>query len=132
MTPHDYSLSGMELGPARSLIMSKVIGYNATLKSLHLSRKSIQDKEGQDIARMLLSNTTLRKIELEGNCLGLLTARVFALALRKNTTLKFLDLESNNLTHDGEENSGVEEMVQALADNKTLLSLNLGNNKLDE
>ena len=60
---------------------------------------------------MLLTNKTLRKIELEGNCLGMQTARVFALALRKNTTLKYLDLESNNLTHDGEESGGVEEMI---------------------
>jgi len=55
----------------------------------------------------------------------MLTARVFALALRKNTTLKYLDLESNNLTQDTEENGGVEEMITALAENKTLLSLNL-------
>ena len=61
----------------------------------------------------------------------MLTARVFALALRKNTTLRYLDLESNNLTNDTEENNGVEEMIQALAVNKTLLSLNLANNRLD-
>ena len=78
-----------------------------------------------------MSNKVLRKLELEGNCLGLSTAKVFAMALRKNTTLQFLDLESNNLTHDGEENSGVEEMIQALSGNKTLMSLNLANNKLD-
>ena len=81
---------------------------------------------------MFLTNKTLRKIGLEGNCLGMQTARVFALALRKNKTLRYLDLESNNLTHDGEETAGVEDMIQALASNKTLLSLNLGNNKLDE
>ena len=46
--------------------------------------------------------------------------------------MKFLDLESNNLTHDGEENSGVEEMINALSTNTSLLSLNLGNNRLDE
>ena len=81
---------------------------------------------------MLLTNKTLRKLELEGNCLGLLTARVLATVFRKNTTLKYLDLESNNLTHDGEESGGVEDMIQALATNTTLLSLNLGNNKLDD
>ena len=36
------------------------------------------------------------------------------------------------MTHDSEENLGVEEMIQALTTNTTLLSLNLGNNKLDE
>ena len=61
----------MELGSARTLILSKVIAFNSTLKSIHLSRKGIQDKEGQDIARMFLTNRTLRKIELEGNCLGM-------------------------------------------------------------
>ena len=81
---------------------------------------------------MLLTNKTLRKLELEGNCLGLQTAKKFAYVLRHNTTLKSLDLESNNLTHDGEENGGVEEMISALMQNKSLLSLNLGNNKLDE
>ena len=58
--------------------------------------------------------------------------RVFALVFRKNTTLKYLDLESNNLTHDGEEAGGVEDMIQALTTNTSLLSLNLGNNKLDD
>jgi len=81
---------------------------------------------------MLFTNKTLRKLEMEGNCLGLLTARVMAIALRKNRTLMALDMESNNLTHDGEENLGVEEMIQALRTNTTLLSLNIANNKLDE
>jgi len=55
-----------------------------------------------------------------------------AVAIRKNKTLRSLDMESNNLTHDGEENGGVEEMIHALCQNTTLLSLNVGNNKLDE
>ena len=81
---------------------------------------------------MLLTNKVLRKLELESNVLGLQTARAFAKVLRENKTLKFLDLESNNLTHDSEENAGVEEMIAALATNTSLLSLNLGNNRLDE
>ena len=112
--------------------MSKIVAFNSSLTCLHLARKKIQDKEGKEIARMLLTNKTLRKLELEGNCLGMQTARVFALALRVNTTLRFLDLESNNLTHESEENTGVDEMISALAVNKTLLSLNLANNKMDE
>lgn len=84
------------------------------------------------MARMLLPNKTLRKLELEGNCLGLQTAKVLAVALKKNKTLRYLDLESNNLTHDSEENTGVEEMIHELCKNTTLLSLNIGNNKLDE
>jgi hypothetical protein len=37
---------------------------------LHLARKGIQDAEGKEIARMLLTNNTLRKLELEGNNLS--------------------------------------------------------------
>ena len=131
-TATSYSLSGLELGGPRTQILAKIVAYNNTLLTLHLSRKNIQDKEGQDLARALLTNKTLRKLELEGNCLGLMTAKAFALALRKNRTLRYLDLESNNLCHEGEENQGVEDMIQALAQNTTLLSLNLANNKLDE
>ena len=36
------------------------------------------------------------------------------------------------MTHDNEESKGVEAMIEALCTNKTLLSLNVGNNKLDE
>lgn len=70
-TQHNYTLSGLELGAARTLILSKIMAYNSTIKSLHLCRKAIEDKEGQDIARMLLTNKVLRKLELESNILGL-------------------------------------------------------------
>ena len=131
-THRDYSLSGADLGGPRTQIVARILAFNTSLTTLHLSRKHIQDKEGQDIARALLNNKTLRKLELEGNCLGMHTARVFALALRKNRTLRYLDLESNNLTNDTEENGGVDDMISALAQNTTLLSLNLANNRLGD
>ena len=45
-TAHDYAITGVELGAARSLILAKIMAFNNTLKSLHLNRKGIQDKEG--------------------------------------------------------------------------------------
>ena len=45
-TPHDYSISGLELGANRTGILAKIVAYNTTLKSLHLCRKAIEDKEG--------------------------------------------------------------------------------------
>lgn len=130
-TSLDYSFAGVNLGPARTQILAKILAYNSTLKALHLSRKKIGDKEGQDLARALLTNNTLRKLELESNNLQIMTARVFALALRRNKTLQYLDLEANDLTHEGQKNDGVEEMIEALRDNQTLLSLNVSNNRLD-
>ena len=131
-TPGCYSLSGLDLGSARTSIVARTVAFCSSLTTLHLCRKNIQDKEGMDIARALLTNTTLRKLELEGNVLGNQTARVLALALKKNKTLRYLDLESNDLTRNGEENAGVVEMISALIHNKTLLSLNMANNGLDE
>jgi len=51
-------------------MLAEFVAINKSLMSLHLSRKQIQDNEGQDLAKMLLTNNTLRKLELEGNNLG--------------------------------------------------------------
>ena len=131
-THRDFSFAGINLGGPKTQIVARVVAFNTSLTSLHMSRKNIQDKEGMDLAKVLINNKTLRKLELEGNCLGMQTARMFAMALRKNTTLRFLDLESNNLTNDTEESGGVDDMVNALAENKTLISLNLANNRLTD
>jgi len=81
---------------------------------------------------MLISNTTLRKLELEGNCLGPECAYAFGRALQTNKTLKYLDLESNQLTSDGTTNGGVSDLFKFLPKNKTLISLNLANNQMNE
>jgi len=62
---------------------------------LHLSRASIKDEDGVEIAKILYNNKVLRKLELEGNNLGPKSAKEFGKALRINKTLQFLDLESN-------------------------------------
>ena len=81
---------------------------------------------------MLVSNKTIRKLELEGNLLGSKSLAAFGNVLKVNKTLKFLDLESNQLTVDGTEMFGVYTFSECFAENKTLLSLNLANNALDE
>ena len=130
-TQNAASVAGLELGGARTSILAKLIAFNSSVRTLHMARKGIQDKEGQDLAKMLFNNTTLRKLELEGNSLGSMTASAFAVALRKNTTLTALDLESNNLTDDGDKCSGIQDLIKSLSTNTSLLSLNLGNNKLE-
>jgi len=44
--------------------------------------------------------------------------------------LEYLDLENNSLTCEGQAEEGMLEFIDALKYNKTLLSLNLANNKL--
>ena len=64
--------------------------------------------------------------------MGPKSAKEFGIALRVNTTLRFLDLESNQLTQDGEDLAGIVNFINALQHNKSLISLNLANNKLEE
>lgn len=100
-------MAGLELGAARTGIVAKICAYNSTLTCLHLSRKTIEDTAGVELARILFTNKTLRKLELEFNKLGPLTAKEFGRALEINKTLRFLDLESNQLTQEGEDPSGI-------------------------
>jgi len=132
LTPIDYSCTGLNLGTVQCRMFAAQVAYNSSLMSLHLARKGIIDSVGVELARMLLTNKTLRKLELEGNLLGLQSAYAFGRALKVNTTLKFLDLESNQLTTDGTVWGGVTSLIEFLAHNKTLLSLNLANNGMDD
>ena len=94
-TPFEYTMSGVEVGPARCRILAHHLAKNTSLLSLHMSRKGIDDSGGVDLAKMLLHNKTLRKLELEGNLLQKDSAIQFGKALKENRTLKYLDLESN-------------------------------------
>jgi len=85
-----------------------------------------------DIAKMLFSNKVLRSLQLEGTNLGPKSAKEIGIALRVNNTLRLLDLESNQLTQDGEDLAGIVQFINALQHNKSLTSLNLANNKLEE
>jgi Ran GTPase-activating protein (RanGAP) involved in mRNA processing and transport len=85
-----------------------------------------------ELGRMLMINKTVRKLELEGNKLGPKTAREFSHVLSYNKTLKYLDFDNNMLTNDGDDNNGLLAFIEALKSNKTLLSLNMANNRLDE
>ena len=60
-TPGAYSMSGLDLGGARTQILAKIVAYNESLTTLHCARKNIGDKEGQDLARMLINNTKMRQ-----------------------------------------------------------------------
>jgi hypothetical protein len=40
-TPHQFTLSGLEMGGPRTRILASHVAYNSSLISLHLSRKNI-------------------------------------------------------------------------------------------
>lgn len=86
-TPFEYTLSGMDLGPARSRLLASNVAHNNSLFSIHLARKGILDHDGIFLAYMLRTNKILRKLELEGNNLGPLCAFAFGRVLQENKTL---------------------------------------------
>ena len=131
-TPRDLTCSGIELGTTRVRILATNIVPNTSMMCLSMCRKLIEDEVGCDLARMLLINKSIRKLELEGNKLGPKTARELASVLRISKTLKFLDLDNNMLTTDSDDTTGLLAFIEALKVNKTLLSLNVANNRLDE
>lgn len=141
-TPKEYTLSGLNLGPARCRILASNVAFNNTLTVLHLSRKNIEDDEGVDLAKLLIVNKTLRKLELEGNKLGPKSIQAFGHALEKNTTLRVLDLESNDIFKDKDapfepdsKKPAVPKLfffIESMQRNKTLISLNLANCQMDE
>ena len=49
-TPKEYTLAGLNLGPARCRIMAQHVAINNTLTTLHLARKGICDPEGVVLA----------------------------------------------------------------------------------
>jgi hypothetical protein len=130
-TPKEFSLSGLDLGGPRTGILARHVAFNKSLTQLDLSRKNIQDNDGCDIAKILFSNSVLRTLQLEGNNLGPKSAHEFGKAMKTNKTLRLLDLESNQLTQDGEDLAGITFFIQGLSQNKSLISLNLANNKLE-
>ena len=131
-TPRDFSFAGLELGGPRTRILAAHVAYNNTLTCLHLARKQITDADGVNLALLLHQNKTLRKLLLEGNQLGPKTAKKLGDGLLVNKYLRYLDLESNQLTQDNEDVKGMVVFIEALKKNKTLTSLNVANNKLDQ
>ena len=100
---------------------------------LDLARMKITDEMGKYLLSYLKRNTTLRSLYLEGNLLGSKSAMELGAALKVNKTLKTIDLESNQLVGgDSNDTVGMYEFIDFLTYNKTLLSLNIANNQLDE
>lgn len=131
--PH-ITVCGMTLGGAQLRLLMRALETQKqdSCKSIDLSRKGLNDEDGQELAKMLVKNKGLQKLECEGNNLGVHTAHEFGVALEKNQTLLSLNLESNNLTASGHDQSGVIDLAKALAVNKTLRVLMLSKNGINQ
>ena len=107
-----------------------------------MSRKNLTDVEGKEICEKLEKNQTLERLEMEGtlrfylgNRLGPVTLQSLARLLRLNDTIRFVDLERNNILEDptsGQKDyKAIDELVDALMVNETVLYINLNNTGLN-
>lgn len=130
-TPSEMTFAGLEFNVSKARMLAYHASINSSLCSLHLVRRGLDDEAGESLALVLKDNKVLRKMELEGNKLSFKTAAMFGRMLKKNKTLRYLDLESNQLTQGNEETRGMLELIDSLRTNKTLISLNVGNNRMN-
>ncbi|RLN31817.1 hypothetical protein BBJ28_00022082 [Nothophytophthora sp. Chile5] len=126
-TPKHADLRVSSVG-ARALC--KTLAFTHSLRSLNLSRNDLDDATGKWLALLLKRNTTLSRLELESNCLGPLAVKDIAEALSGNESLEYLNLESNPLTDDEKDFSGVAALGSMLTKNTTLRTLNLWRTRL--
>ncbi|CAK4098687.1 unnamed protein product [Aphanomyces euteiches] len=110
--------------------LSKVLPFNLSLRALNLSGNQLNDMAGKALANILRRNNTLVKLDVENNDFGPATAKEFAAALTLNSGLTFLSLESNPLTADENDFSGIAAIGAMLTKNNTLTSLNLWRTRL--
>lgn len=130
-TSLEFTISGLSLLPAQIRILVQATMMNQSLKSLSMIRKEISDSDGVEIAKCINGNQSLENLILEGNMLGPLSAETIGELINKNQTLRVIDLEGNDLTDNGKNPRGIQNLASALKTNSSLLSLNLTNTGLD-
>lgn len=127
---YELSFAGLDLDTWNFTNLMLFLPENKSLLTLNLSRKNLTDAHAIQIAEMLKVNKKLRRLELEGNFFGPESAKYFAEALKVNKTLRYLDLENNKLTDNGNDDTGLLSLFEALKHNTMLISINLTNNYL--
>ena len=78
----------------------------------------------------MFTNPIVRIMDLSHNNLGPQTAIEFGFGLLHNKHLRKLNLSYTDLTNDGNEQKGVQELFDFININRTLQSLNLSNNNI--
>jgi hypothetical protein len=123
-TPRDARIS---LNGITSRSLAKALWDNSSIISLDVSRMKLSDLAGAYISRALRSNRSIIKLDLESNYFGPKTCKSLADALTTNTTVTHVNLESNLLTKGSKGNdlSGVEAIADMLKQNTTLVYLNM-------
>lgn len=137
-TVTSINLENIRLGVEGVKVLAEVLKVNKTITSINLQKnalegllngKSLDNPEGvKALAEALKINQTLTSIDLSANSLELESVKAIAGALRENQTLVSMGFSS--CVYKSEESEKV--LVEALKDNYTLTSFELGWRDLDE
>ncbi|XP_060707888.1 NACHT, LRR and PYD domains-containing protein 3-like [Hemiscyllium ocellatum] len=117
--------SRLQLTPVDCFVLSHVIGLCETIKLLDLENCYVQHEGLQQLASVLYK---CREVRLRNNDLGNPAVKLLSEALRSSDCqIEKLQLNDNDLTA-----SCAQDLASALSTNQSLISLNLGENKLGD
>lgn len=126
----DVTLNGNNIGAMGAQSISLELQNNTALVELHLSDNNIGDLGAISIANMLRRNESLRVLYLDGNRIGTEGGQALgeSIAFTKNrSSLTLLSLSFNRIGWDG-----MNDIIIAVQDNKSLQTLYLDGNLINE
>ncbi|XP_078059407.1 NACHT, LRR and PYD domains-containing protein 3-like [Mustelus asterias] len=125
----DLNLGDNKLGDSGVKLLSVALrNPDCKIQELHLFRNALTDSCAEDLASALSTNRSLIDLNLGDNKLGDSGVKLLSVALRNpDCKIQKLDLFRNALT-----DSCAEDLASALSTNRSLIDLNLGDNKLGD
>ena len=116
---------------AQIRLIFKAIGFCGSLFTFSANRVGLTDEDLDNLAISLEKNQSLQKLELERNLITHLTLKPLSRVVRFNKKIKHLSLEGNVLT-DSANDCNFKDFCEALAENDTLLFLNLSETQIGD
>lgn len=121
-------LAGNEIMCAGAIGIAEMLAINDALAELNLADNCISTEGAMALGQALGCNTSLFRLNLRGNFIGSDGANAFADGM-KGTPCRLSRL---NLSMNGIESPGMEELSKMLRDNAYLISLSLSGNRIDD
>ncbi|CAG8712624.1 2680_t:CDS:1, partial [Racocetra fulgida] len=127
-TKLDLSYYNLDAEIEKALI--KALGTNKTIVCLNLSCNRLEMRD--DLVKVLGTNNTLTSLNLKSTGLETEVIKKLLMILKTNKSITNLDLSDQKSDLDSSNHCiNGEDLVEALGQNMTLVSLNLSNNSID-
>lgn len=125
-TINKIDLSGNNIKDDGMKDLCKAIAYNQCLVEINLSDNKFGDAGVKELAASLVENESIEVLSLNGNLIGDNGANdLFKVLATVNSTVTHLGLRGNTIS-----DKGATAFASALIDNETLVSVDMGRNKI--